>query len=38
VRRIEEYTGQKGVELFSRTSAPGWDAWGNEVGKFDETR
>jgi N6-adenosine-specific RNA methylase IME4 len=24
------------VELFSRKSADGWDAWGNECGKFDE--
>lgn len=24
-----------GLELFSRESAPGWAAWGNEVGKFD---
>lgn len=23
------------VELFSRKSADGWDAWGNECGKFD---
>ena len=23
------------LELFSRSAAPGWDAWGNEVGKFD---
>ena len=22
------------IELFARTAAPGWDAWGNEVGKF----
>jgi len=21
-------------ELFARTSAPSWDCWGNEVGKF----
>jgi N6-adenosine-specific RNA methylase IME4 len=25
----------KGVELFARQTRPGWDAWGNEVGKFD---
>ena len=24
------------VELFSRTQRPGWDAWGNQVGKFEE--
>lgn len=23
------------IELFSRKSADGWDAWGNECGKFD---
>lgn len=23
------------VELFARQSYPGWDAWGNEVGKFE---
>ncbi len=25
------------LEMFSRASAPGWDTWGLEVGKFDET-
>ena len=24
------------IELFSRTPRAGWDAWGNEVGKFEE--
>lgn len=24
------------LELFSRTNRPGWDVWGNEVGKFPE--
>ena len=24
------------VELFARQAWPGWDAWGNEIGKFDE--
>ncbi len=23
------------AELFSRTARPGWDSWGNEVGKFE---
>jgi N6-adenosine-specific RNA methylase IME4 len=23
------------IELFARNTAPGWDSWGNEVGKFD---
>lgn len=25
------------VELFARERAPGWDAWGNEIGKLDGT-
>ncbi len=24
------------AELFSRTTRPGWDVWGNETGKFEE--
>lgn len=24
------------AEIFSRSSRPGWDGWGNEAGKFDE--
>tara|TARA_B100002019_G_C21152386_1_gene538925 strand:+ start:381 stop:821 length:441 start_codon:yes stop_codon:yes gene_type:complete len=24
------------LELFSRSNRPGWDAWGNETGKFGE--
>ena len=24
------------IELFARQRWPGWDAWGNEVGRFDE--
>lgn len=24
------------LELFSRTTAQGWDVWGNQVGKFEE--
>lgn len=24
------------LDLFSRASRPGWDAWGNEAGKFDQ--
>lgn len=23
------------IELFARTTRPGWEAWGNQVGKFD---
>lgn len=26
------------VELFARETAPGWDCWGNETGKFDRPR
>jgi N6-adenosine-specific RNA methylase IME4 len=26
----------RAVELFSRTSRPGWSCWGDEAGKFDE--
>lgn len=26
------------AELFARQAWPGWDAWGNEVGNFDEVR
>jgi N6-adenosine-specific RNA methylase IME4 len=29
--------GARRVELFSRTSRPGWDSWGFEAGKFDAT-
>ena len=24
------------IEMFARSTQPGWHAWGNEVGKFDE--
>lgn len=33
-RRIEQLLEGPYVELFARERAPGWDAWGNEVGKF----
>jgi N6-adenosine-specific RNA methylase IME4 len=29
--------GARRVELFSRTSRPGWDTWGYEAGKFNAT-
>lgn len=29
--------GARRLELFSRTSRPGWDTWGYEAGKFDPT-
>ncbi|MDR7102972.1 MT-A70 family methyltransferase [Croceicoccus sp. BE223] len=36
-RRIERLFGDvPRVELFARNTRPGWDAWGNEVGKFGE--
>jgi N6-adenosine-specific RNA methylase IME4 len=28
------YPDARRVELFARTTRPGWDAWGNEIGKF----
>lgn len=34
-QRIEAYADGPYLEMFSRESAPGWDAWGLEVGKFD---
>jgi N6-adenosine-specific RNA methylase IME4 len=35
-RWCEDYMpGARRVELFSRTSRPGWDSWGFEAGKFD---
>ena len=27
---------QRFAELFARQSRPGWDCWGNQIGKFDE--
>lgn len=33
---IRRYAEGPYLEMFSRSSAPGWDAWGLEVGKFDE--
>lgn len=33
---IRRYAEGPYLEMFSRRSAPGWDAWGLEVGKFDE--
>lgn len=32
---IQRYSEGPYLEMFSRSSAPGWDAWGNETGKFD---
>lgn len=36
LERVERLVGGPYLELFSRTSRPGWAAWGNETGKFDE--
>lgn len=37
-QRIEALCGQRSrIELFSRESATGWDAWGAEAGKLDES-
>lgn len=33
--RIERLVAGPYCELFARTKRPGWDAWGNEVGKFE---
>lgn len=35
--RIERLVDGPYLELFARESAPGWDAWGQETGKFDGT-
>lgn len=32
--RIERLVAGPYLELFARTDRPGWDAWGNQVGKF----
>jgi N6-adenosine-specific RNA methylase IME4 len=32
--RIEAMYAGPFLEMFSRSTRPGWDAWGNEVGKF----
>lgn len=32
--RIERLVAGPYCELFARTTRPGWDSWGNEVGKF----
>lgn len=33
--RIERLVAGPYCELFARAKRPGWDAWGNEVGKFE---
>jgi N6-adenosine-specific RNA methylase IME4 len=34
--RIERLVAGPYLELFARTRRDGWDAWGNEIGKFSE--
>lgn len=34
--RIERLVSGPYVELFARTTRPGWSSWGNQVGKFSE--
>ena len=36
-RRAMQYAAGPYLELFARQTRPGWDSWGNEVGKFDVT-
>lgn len=36
--RIEAYADGPYLEMFSRESAEGWDAWGLETGKFDGSK
>lgn len=33
--RVQSYCEGPYLELFARTARPGFDSWGNEVGKFD---
>ncbi len=35
LERIEEFCAGPYAEIFSRTSRPKWDCWGDEAGKFD---
>ena len=35
IERIERLVDGPYLELFSRTSRPGWDSWGDQIGKFD---
>jgi N6-adenosine-specific RNA methylase IME4 len=34
--RIERLVAGPYLELFARTTRPGWTSWGNQVGKFAE--
>lgn len=34
--RVERFCAGPYLEMFSRESRPGWDAWGLETGKFDQ--
>lgn len=35
-KRVEELCPGSKLELFSRETRPGWQAWGSEKGLFDE--
>jgi N6-adenosine-specific RNA methylase IME4 len=35
-QRVEQLVAGPYLEMFARTTRPGWSAWGNEVGKFDQ--
>jgi N6-adenosine-specific RNA methylase IME4 len=34
IERIERFCAGPCVELFARETRPGWDVWGDEIGKF----
>jgi N6-adenosine-specific RNA methylase IME4 len=36
--RIEQLVGGPYLELFSRSTRPGWDVWGDQVGMFNGHR
>jgi len=36
--RLEQLVRGPYCELFSRAGRPGWDAWGNQTGKFDKEK
>jgi len=35
-RRVEQYCEGPFADLFAREQRPGWDVWGDEVGRFTE--
>jgi len=36
--RVEALVAGPYLEMFARQAAPGWDAWGNQVGKFEAAK